>query len=59
MENFAGWRASVPWEPLLNWLTKIEPDNDQPLTELQQDSNIYLNIGSGGMQPRQSINFSI
>jgi hypothetical protein len=31
-----------PLQPFLDWLIKIESDNDQPLTELQQDSNIYL-----------------
>jgi hypothetical protein len=31
-----------PLQPFLDWLIKIESDNDLTLSELQQDSNIYL-----------------
>jgi hypothetical protein len=31
-----------PLKPFLDWLIKIESDNEQPLSELQQDSNLYL-----------------
>lgn len=31
-----------PLQPFLDWLNKIESENGQSLTELQQDSNIYL-----------------
>ena len=31
-----------PLQPFLDWLLKIESDSSQTLTELQQDSNIYL-----------------
>jgi hypothetical protein len=31
-----------PLQPFLDWLIKIEDDNEQPLSELQQDSNLYL-----------------
>lgn len=31
-----------PLQPFLDWLIRIESDNDQSLTELQEDSNLYL-----------------